>query len=202
MDFYNKIKGIVLKIKPLYRFLIYLKRRFKGIDEESQLIPKNELNFLLEVSGEGNEIIEIGSATGQTTRRLALKNKVIAIDPFIPGKDGLIMSYYPKDFHHEFLKNIKGKNVIFFNMTSMEAFKFWDKGIKRKIDGIFIDGEHTYNAVENDSKWIKYVKNGGFIAFHDVVRGSEIRNFVEEYIVPKYKLEGIQGNLWIFRKNN
>lgn len=200
MDAYKKSKLIIIKIKPLYRFLSYLKRRVKKIDENSQLIKKEELKFLLEISGKGNEIIEIGAATGQTTKKLSINNQIIAIDPFLPGEDGLIMSYYPIDFHHAFLKNIKKKNVVFFNMTSEEAFKFWDKRTKRKVDGIFIDGEHTYGAVKEDSKWIKYIKKNGFIAFHDVEYGNGVRNFVENYIVPKYKLIGTQGSLWIFRK--
>jgi len=197
----QKVKKIIVKIRPLYNFLSYIKRRVRRVDENSQLITKEELDFLLEVSGRDKEIIEIGSATGQTTKRLAVNNQVIAIDPFIPGEDGLLMSYYLKDFHHKFLENIKGKKVIFFNMTSEQAFDIWDEKIKRKVDGIFIDGEHTYDAVKKDSKWIKYIQDDGFIAFHDVEYQNKIRNFIEEYIVPKYKLIGIQGNLWIFRKS-
>jgi len=108
------------------------------------------------------------------------------------------MSRYLKDFHHEFLMNIKSRSVIFYNMTSMEAFDIWNKKIKRKVDGIFIDGEHSYEAVKQDSQWIKYVKNGGFIAFHDVLR--EIKDFVEEFIVPNYELIGKADTLWIFKK--
>jgi hypothetical protein len=196
---FKKSKKIIKKIKPLYRSLSYLKRRIKGVDETSQLMTRNEIHFLLKVAGEGKDIIEIGVSTGQTTRRLSKKNQVIAIDPFIPGEDGLLMSKYLKDFHHEFLENIKSRSVIFYNMTSEKAFNIWDKKIKRKVDGIFIDGEHSYEAVKHDSKWIKYVKNGGFIAFHDVLR--EIRSFVEEFIAPNYKLIGKSDSLWIFKKS-
>ena len=192
-------KKAIKKVKPLYRTLSYLKRRMKGVDENSQLMTRNELYFLLDVVGEGKDIIEIGVSTGQTTRRLSKKNQVIAIDPFIPGEDGLLMSRYLEDFHHEFLMNIKGRSVVFYNMTSMEAFKIWDNKIKRKVDGIFIDGEHSYNAVKQDSQWIKYIKNGGFIAFHDVE--NEIKNFVDEFIVPNYELIGKVDTLCIFKKN-
>lgn len=195
---FKNFKRIIIKIKPLYRMLIYLKRRIKGIDETSQLMTRKEVSFLLSVAGEGNDIIEIGVSTGQTTRRLSKKNRVIAIDPFIPGEDGLLMSRYLKDFHHEFLSNIKGRAVTLYNTTSEKAFEIWDKKIKRNVDGIFIDGEHSYNAVKQDSKWIKYVKKGGFIAFHDVL--LEIRDFVEEFIVPHYELIGKVDTLWIFKK--
>jgi len=194
-------KKTIKKVKPLYRLLSYLKRRIKGVDEDSQLMTKDELYFLLDVAGEGNDIIEIGVSTGQTTRRLSKKNQVIAIDPFIPEEDGLLMTKYIEDFHHAFLKNIKGMSVIFYNMTSKEAFDIWDKKIKRKVDGIFIDGEHSYEAVKQDARWIKYIRKGGFIAFHDVEYKNKIRNFIEEFIVPNYELIGKRDKLWIFKKN-
>ena len=192
-------KKIIKKIKPLYRSLSYLKRRVRGLDETSQLVTRNEMNLLLGIAGENKDIIEIGVSTGQTTRRLSKKNHVIGIDPFIPGEDGLLMSRYIKDFHHEFLTNIQGRSVVFYNMTSMEAFKIWDKKIKREVDGIFIDGEHSYEAVKQDSQWIKYVKKDGFIAFHDVLR--EIKDFVEEFIAPNYELIGKVDSLWVFKKS-
>ncbi|MFH1656544.1 MAG: class I SAM-dependent methyltransferase [Candidatus Nealsonbacteria bacterium] len=194
------MKKIIIKIKPLYRALSYIKRRVRRLEETSQLMTKSEILFLLEIAGENKDIIEIGVSTGQTTRRLSKKNQVIAIDPFIPGKEGLLMSRYLKDFHHEFLTNIKGRFVVFYNMTSEKAFNLWDKKIKLMVDGIFIDGEHSYAAVKHDSKWIKYVKKGGFIAFHDVL--GEIKDFVEAFIVPNYELIGKRDNLWIFKKSN
>jgi len=39
---------------------------------------------------------------------------------------------------------------------------------------LFIDGDHSYNGVKKDIKWIEYVKSGGIVAFHD-------------YLLPKYK---------------
>jgi len=194
------LRRALQKIKPLYRALRYLKRRIKGIDETSQRVTRDELIFLLETAGKGKDIIEVGSSIGQTTKRLAINNQVIAIDPFIPGKDGLLMGEYLKDFHHAFLTNIKGRAVIFYNMTSEKALNIWDKKIRRMVDGIFIDGEHTYDAVKQDVQWIKYIKKGGFIAFHDVNYQDGIRNFVEELIVPNYEFIGKRDSLWIFRK--
>jgi len=189
-----------VKIKPLYRFLKYLGRRIKKIDENSRAVSKDELIFLLKTFGKGKEIIELGCALGQTTRRIARNNSVIAIDPLIPDKDGLLLGMYIEDCYKIFLKNISNKKVIFYNMSSMEAFEIWDKKIKRKVDGIFIDAEHSYNAVKEDSKWIKYIKKGGIIAFHDVSYHNGVRNFVEEFIVPKHKLLGKVRSLWIFKK--
>ncbi len=191
---------LFIKIRPLYRFLKYLGRAIKGVDEKSMAVSKDELIFLLETFGKRKEIIEVGCARGQTTKRLAKYNQVIAIDPFIPDKDGLLMGTYIEDFYKTFLKNIANKNVIFYNMTSMDAFKIWDKKVKRKVDGIFIDAVHTYEAVKEDSQWIKYIKTGGLIAFHDVAYHNGVRHFVEGFIVPKHKLVGKVRSLWIFKK--
>ena len=43
-----------------------------------------------------------------------------------------------------------------------------------EIDFLFIDGDHTYEGVKKDFKmYSPLVKNGGIIAFHDIVPGSE-----------------------------
>ena len=40
----------------------------------------------------------------------------------------------------------------------------------RKIDFLFIDGDHTYRGVKKDYlEYSKFVKKGGIIAFHDIV---------------------------------
>jgi predicted O-methyltransferase YrrM len=42
----------------------------------------------------------------------------------------------------------------------------------RKLDFLFIDGDHTYNGVKTDFEMCsKLVKKGGIIAFHDTVPG-------------------------------
>jgi len=54
-------------------------------------------------------------------------------------------------------------------MKSKDAFIFWDKYIKKEFDFIFLDGYHEYDDVNNDYKWIKFLKKGGYIVFHDTV---------------------------------
>jgi hypothetical protein len=68
------------------------------------------------------------------------------------------------------------------------------------IDGVFIDAEHTTKALVNDIKWIKYVKNGGIIAFHDYGCWPDVTNFLNKNIIPKYKEIGRERFLIIFRK--
>ena len=48
----------------------------------------------------------------------------------------------------------------------------------KKVDLLFIDGDHTYEGVKND--WMNYktfVKLGGFVVFHDIVDTEFHRSF-------------------------
>lgn len=62
----------------------------------------------------------------------------------------------------------------------------------RKIDFLFIDGDHSYEGVKKDFQvYGKFVKHGGIIAFHDIVlhppeTGCEVNNFWLE-VSDKYK---------------
>lgn len=57
---------------------------------------------------------------------------------------------------------------------------------KRKIDFLFIDGDHTYEGVKKDfAMYSPLVREGGIIAFHDIVLGPSenvggVRKFWDE----------------------
>jgi len=62
----------------------------------------------------------------------------------------------------------------------------------RKIDFLFIDGDHTYEGVEQDFyKYLSFVKPGGIIAFHDIVDSQRHRD--RDVYVAKFWNE-IKGN--------
>jgi predicted O-methyltransferase YrrM len=45
---------------------------------------------------------------------------------------------------------------------------------ERKLDFLFIDGDHTYNGAKIDFEmYSKLVRKGGIIAFHDIVSGPQ-----------------------------
>lgn len=45
----------------------------------------------------------------------------------------------------------------------------------RNVDFLFIDGDHTYKGVKQDFEdYSPYVRSGGIIAFHDIVKRKEI----------------------------
>lgn len=111
-------------------------------------------NYAVNVKG---TIVEIGNWLGKSLVLLALsspKSKVIGIDPYIG---------YDKEYEG-FIQNIKGiKNITHIKKPSDEAYKTWVGG----IDLLHIDGEHTYEQVKNDTRWLGFLNKDGVAMFHD-----------------------------------
>lgn len=108
-------------------------------------------------------IVEIGVLYGQTTKIILENTKahVYGIDPIIPDSmnENLIGDV---DKINELVKTYS--NFTFIKDYSFNVVKNWDK----KIDYLFIDGDHKYEAVKQDlEEWYPHVKVGGFISIHD-----------------------------------
>ena len=151
--------------------------------------------------GKNKLVMEIGSYMGGTTKHLAKNNRVIAVDPFISGydkrQDDICSKLNGSPVFRKFKENTKGKQVVLMKEKSEDLIKRW----KLELDCLFIDGEHTTEAVKRDSKWIKYVKKGGLFAYHDVAEQfPDIFKFIKKEIVPNYRFVAKRGSLWIFQK--
>ena len=49
---------------------------------------------------------------------------------------------------------------------------------EQPVDFIFIDGDHTYEGVRKDFEMYKpLIRNGGYIAFHDIVYAEGVSRF-------------------------
>ena len=176
----------------------WIKGKLIGIDFNALGVAGIELDFLMKHVPSNSVVMEIGCGYGQTTKRFAEKgNKVYAIDPFLPHKDSnLLMGEKPHKIKEKFFKNILGKYVIHYYMTSENALKHYDGD---KFDFIFIDGEHSYKALEIDIKWLKYLKKDGLVAFHDCTL-PEVNDFLVKHVFPKYEFIGSRESTFIFRK--
>lgn len=81
--------------------------------------------------------------------------------PFPRGRFGI--SYQYLIANREVNKSTNG-TVGFVQKLSHEAVKGWQE----PIDLLFIDADHSYQAVRRDwDDWSPYVKAGGIIALHD-----------------------------------
>lgn len=78
----------------------------------------------------------------------------------------------------------------FFQMNSQDPATA--KAVNKKIDVIFIDGDHFYEGVAKDIEvWYPYMKKGGVMLFHDCDATSPgVVQAVEEF-VEKYKFKDV-----------
>ena len=118
--------------------------------------------------------MEIGTATGGT---LFISSRVLPDDSIIISldlPDGIHGGGYPEwkmELYESFPLDSQELHLIRGNShhkSSVEKVKSILNG--KEIDFLFIDGDHTYEGVKTDFNLYKeLVKEGGLIAFHDVV---------------------------------
>jgi len=108
-------------------------------------------------------VVEIGVLNGNTAKWLCEHNPkltVYGIDPIIP--DSMNQSLVGNI--DRIKENTKGLNHVFINDYSFNVVKTWHT----PIGYLFIDGDHTYEAVKRDyDEWFPFVMPGGFIGIHD-----------------------------------
>ena len=111
---------------------------------------------------------EIGTFDGGTSllfsRFLPTVELMICIDLFVKNKEILKLLAPP------------GQRLHFFDMPSYSTSTV-DRVAKflngRSIDTLFIDGDHRYEGVKQDFLCYRsFVKEGGLILFHDIMRDS------------------------------
>ena len=69
----------------------------------------------------------------------------------------------------------------------------------RKIDFLWIDGDHSYEGVKKDIyHWTPLVKKGGFICFHDYRDAPRVKKAVDELTTSgKIKFIKIEGCIYV-----
>ena len=153
---------------------------------------KNEITKLLEILKDlkSKIILEIGTAGGGTlflfTKIAHPEATIISVD--LPG--GYFGGGYTKwkmPIYQSFAnrrQRIKLFREDSHNPKTFELVKNFLDG--KMIDFLFIDGDHTYEGVKKDFEMYScLVKNGGIIAFHDIVEclpevGCEVSKYWNE----------------------
>lgn len=151
-------------------------------------------------------IVEIGCWLGESTVfmacRLPSDGKLYAIDSWI----GYPREIYEitRNVYEQFLTNITyaglSDKVIPIRMTSLSASRIFSKYCKR-VDMIYIDGDHAYEAVYSDIQaWSFYVKKGGILCGNFYAKNDEemlqIKKAVQDYCIAKGKTASFEGYFW------
>ena len=148
------------------------------IKEIEGMISLEEAQFLYDlakntkVDGE-NSIVEIGSYRGRSTVALARgsndgnKIPVFAIDPheeFVGVLGGHFGGQDRGAFYQNMLKTSCFEIVRLINLSSEVVTPGW----KRRVNLLWIDGDHTYNGVKRDFNcWKPFLSQDAVIAFDD-----------------------------------
>lgn len=131
-------------------------------------------------------VIEIGVMHGASTRLLcevmAPDGRLIAIDPFPPGRLGVSLEFAIA--RREVSRGPK-RHVEWRRERSEVIGAGWAE----PIDFIFIDGDHSRRGIELDwTLWSRFVRPGGVVLIHDsrAVEGRPLHecvNYVNDVIL-------------------
>lgn len=151
--------------------------------------------------------VEVGVWRGDTGKRLLAAREHITHVMIDPWKQPAKNSRYYKssdntalsdqstfDDCYEYTKSETaqyGPRAIIIRKKSKFAVKQFEN---KTLDYVFIDGEHTYQAVKEDIElWLPKVKRGGFIGGHDyknLPRFPGVHEAVDEIFGNSVELDG------------
>jgi cephalosporin hydroxylase len=167
--------------------------RFLFSDDAKSIVPMQHIEELIELAKVIEEkkpktILEIGTARGGT---LFLASQLADDDALIVSidlPDGMYGGGYPKwkiPFYLSFKKANQKIELIQGDSHSDEIYNQLVSILKgRKIDYLFIDGDHTFEGVKKDfDTYTQLLNEKAVVAFHDIGKDlSEVPNhFVHEY---------------------
>lgn len=121
------------------------------------------------LKGDG-AIVEIGSWCAKSLTYMTagaikgcLVNKIFSIDPFLTSKDE------PNGKYETFIENLKN-NGIYDKVTHIkQKSQIAGLSFDEKIEFLFIDGFHKYEAVKQDFElFYPKIIEGGYVAIHDI----------------------------------
>lgn len=146
-------------------------------DQEAKLL----FDLTLDIDSPFPRVLEIGSWLGKSAvvfgAALKIKGAGVlnCVDPFDATGDARSEERYKKDasllkneLYKKFLSNIDGcgvKDYIAIHVGTSEKIV---RGWSDQLDLLFIDGDHSYEAVCSDfAHWSPHLREGGILCFHD-----------------------------------
>lgn len=151
---------------------------------------------------EGSIFVEIGSYLGASSCFLAAAaadirgTEVHCVDTW--QNEGMTEGF--RDTWDEFKKNTsKYRNIIFPHRgLSANVARIFEK----KVDLLFIDGDHSYEACRQDvENWLPRLKSGGLLIMHDYGWAEGVKKVVREVVSTEAVKEGRLSNLyWMWKR--
>lgn len=138
-------------------------------------LPLEGAQYLSDCARQAEQaIVEIGAFRGRSTISLChgihqsrQGGQVYSIEPHLKFTGAFGGEFGPQD-REIYFKNLHesglAKYAALVGLTSVEAAEGWS----RKIDVLFIDGDHRYEAVKSDvDSWVPHMTIGGLVVFDD-----------------------------------
>jgi hypothetical protein len=124
---------------------------------------RNRLQMLMKYCRNAKVVCEIGCYEGKTSVTLAQNTlgAVYSVDPFVRGRLGISYGECIARLHR---KRSGVKNLSFLKGFSVNVAPEF----RCAIDFLFIDANHSYDAIKADwDSWVPKVVDGGIVALHD-----------------------------------
>ena len=160
--------------------------------------------FLISNSPEDATIVEVGSWLGKSSSFL-LDNKkpnqkVICVDTWRGSVNEITTTHKlatQTDIFEIFKENLGSREYSALRLASVEAAATFEDA---SLDVVFIDAEHTYEAVCADiDAWKPKVKCGGYIAGHDYTPKCGVPKAVNEKFKKEKITTGPYGSCWVVK---
>lgn len=164
-------------------------------------------DLLIDQCSYGGVFVECGAWLGKSSAYLvdkaSSKNIDVSIVDSWKGSINELQSSYvlasTTDVYDVFISNMGNRKYRPIKALSCEASLYFDN---ESCDIVFIDMEHTYEAVKNDIElWLPKVKAGGYLAGHDYTNDwIGVIQAVDEKL-GKHNIK-IQDTCWIYKKES
>lgn len=182
-----------------------LQRLLEGVDGWLPLPEAYLLRDLAEATQA--DIVEIGCYRGRSTIALCCGatesgRLVHSVDPHRPATGFYGGTFGPQDrefYYRNLLASGMAQRAALINLTSAQAGRSWEE----PVGLLFVDGDHTYDAVRRDIDiWGAHVVASGIVAFDDAKdpTGGPSKVIAELIASGEYGSLAIVGKVHALRK--
>jgi predicted O-methyltransferase YrrM len=159
------------------RVMTHFARWLIGLDRPESQTNERERQCLTRHATGKKKLVEIGVWEGLTTMGLrsamAADAELLCVDPYPVGRLGFSTQQI---IAKRSVGRVQNGRVRWLRATGAGAGRQYRAEVEGPVDFIFIDGDHTYEALKGDwEAWSGSVAPGGIVALHDSRSSAERR---------------------------